>query len=215
MRNKSWHSIDRHVVQKLTVFCATGFPLPPATKQEQLEFELSRLAQNNRLTSPEPQETKPNVKEEQLLRELEVLAAGGGTVPPEERLPRGRSPAVKLDPAAAVQMKQEPPATSTGDENERRSRSVKEEQLELEVARLARSMRSTPAAAPSVKPEPGLPGSVPPDSRSTAESTTVGPSEGPLVGVKSEPGSATPNPLKRLRDGQNQIGKTKHTLYRK
>ncbi|KAG8955696.1 hypothetical protein FRC04_007687 [Tulasnella sp. 424] len=178
----------------------------PATKQEQLEYELSRLAQNNHLASPEPpQETKPNVKEEQLLRELEVLAAGGGIVPPEERLPSGRSPEVKPDPAADVQMKQEPPAT-TADENERRSRSVKEEQLELEMARLARSMSATPAAVPSVKPEPGLSGSVPPDSRSTAESTTIGPLEGSAqVAVKSEPGSSTPNPLKRLRDGQNQI----------
>ncbi|KIO33979.1 hypothetical protein M407DRAFT_17239 [Tulasnella calospora MUT 4182] len=164
-----------------------------ATKQEQLEYELSRLAQNNRLASSEPiQEMKPNVKEEQLLLELEMLAASGGMVPPERR-PRST---VKPDPDAQAQVKRRP--LTTADEDERRSRRVKEEQLELEMARLARSASSTPAL--SVKQEPG--GS----SRNTAE-PSVGPLEGsPLVAVKPEEGSSTPSLLKRSREGQDQQG---------
>lgn len=173
-----------------------------ATKQEQLEYELSRLAQNNRLASSEPiQEMKPNVKEEQLLLELEMLAASGGMVPPERR-PRST---VKPDPDAQAQVKRRP--LTTADEDERRSRRVKEEQLELEMARLARSASSTPAL--SVKQEPG--GS----SRSTAE-PSVGPLEGsPLVAVKPEEGSSTPSLLKRSREGQDQQGHSAEKRFKR
>ncbi|KAG8917553.1 hypothetical protein FRC00_013484, partial [Tulasnella sp. 408] len=179
---------------------ASGFlSPPPAAKEEQLEHELSRLAQNNHFASPEPpQEAKPNVKEEQLLHELEVLAANGEMVPPERR----PSSSVKPDPEARAPVKQEPPATTYVDEPMRRS--VKEEQLELEMARLARSASSTPASSTSVKQEPWSLGSMPPESRSTTQSS-VGPLEGdPRVMVKPEEGSSTPNPLKRSREGQNR-----------
>ncbi|KAG8909431.1 hypothetical protein FRC01_006948, partial [Tulasnella sp. 417] len=169
-----------------------------ATKQEQLEHELSRLAQNNHLATPEPpQETKPSVKEEQLSRELEVLAASGGTVPPERR----SSSTVKPDPDAQAQVKQEPFAATGGNEGWG-SRAAKEEQLELEMARLTRSPSSTAALSSSVKQEPGSYRSMPP-SRGTTESS-VGPLERNTPGVvKSEEGSWTPNPLKRVREGQN------------
>ncbi|KAG9048466.1 hypothetical protein FS837_012840 [Tulasnella sp. UAMH 9824] len=174
-----------------------------AAKQEQLEHELSRLAQSNYFASPEPpQEAKPSVKEEMLLHELAVLAANGGMVPPERR----PSSSVKPDPEARAPVKQEPSATSYVDEP--MIRSLKEEQLELEMARLARSASSTPALSSSVKQEPGSFGSMPPESRSTTQPSVEPLAGSPLVVVKPEEGGSTPNPLKRSREGQNGQGKS-------
>ncbi|KAG9016350.1 hypothetical protein FRB90_003193 [Tulasnella sp. 427] len=147
-------------------------------KEELLDFELARFSRS----SPRP---TPIIK----------------TEPGPTRDPRVRpEPSVGVRPGPDIpsQAARKPPSGT--DRNGEASRRVKEELLDMEIARLS---RSTPGPAPIIKTEPGRTR----DPRIKPEPLSGGPNSAiSQPAVKSEPGSYTPGrPIpKRTREQEQE-----------
>ncbi|KAG9002140.1 hypothetical protein FRB90_011427, partial [Tulasnella sp. 427] len=121
-------------------------------KEEQFDHEFDRLIQSNYTTPPKPSQpdVKPIITEEQSQASPALPTTNNSSVPPEHRYRETASSGqVKPEPDASSKPAQE--FASKTDRSGEPSRRVKEELLDLELARLS---RSSPRPTPIIKSEP-------------------------------------------------------------